>query len=870
MSSLFGEATASQFGLNTPASTSASQPSIFSNLGGSSASSQPAQSTSIFANLGASKPEDSKNPFGNLGGSSQPAQTGSLFGNLGTSKAEANNPFGNLGGSSQPQTTSSGSIFDAAKNKPSKLGGSSLLSNAPPLGGGDTTTSAPFGGSLFSNTANTSAPAASSLFSTQPNQQQFQASQSQQLNGQSTTTGSQPAFFNSLLEKGKKRTHDANGGSSFADLPSLQLGLGDIARRARELGNTGVQGPRGAPTDSRAHYLLAASGVKPGASRRDIESLSSQTFVGSVQPRTTEWDPDTSKYINQMQQQSTLKMIEEGIQRAHKNFDLFLEETVDINWDLQRKKIYEHFGLAKAGSALDESSRSTLGANTGSFGRSTRRGRGGDLSRPGQESLKRTIFGASSLQKSVIGSPSSQGGGATLFADVAEKGTSPPNAQNDRFTREKQAKYAEKVQTLNRARLQEVPYPVVQGFLNVENERLGDTPSQLIDAYKALIEITKEKRNPGTFNDPDVPKERQFADDYLDENPNSAKAIKVRKRILDGSRRCLEKAFFQELESTVAKNPKEANIGGVPTTTNKVRAYIRIQEARRELIPDLAELQRLGDDYCWAYIFFLLRCGLVKEAADYVTSNSSAFRALDRNFITYITAYASSADRRLPRQIQDRINAEYQQRSRLAPENSLDPYRMACYKVIGRCELSKMRIDSVSQGIEDWIWLQFCLARETNRVEEAAGEIHGLEEVRETIREIGQRYFSKGAEGMGGYGTYFFLQILGGMFEQAVSYLYSYSYVAAVHFAIALDYYGLLRVSDFSVSDTELRKIISPKLQNRALMDRSHIQYERSASDQFWPYAGLLYPRFPSRQHRGCSRLSHTHLSQCRPSRCHG
>ena len=265
-------------------------------------------------------------------------------------------------------------------------------------------------------------------------------------------------------------------------------------------------------------------------------------------------------------------------------------------------------------------------------------------------------------------------------------------------------------------------------------------------------------------------------------------------------------SFYQQLESLVARNPKEANIGGVPTTVNKVRAYIRILAARKELNPDGTELQSLDGDYCWAFIFFLLRCGLVKEAADYVTSNATAFRALDRNFVTYITSYASSPDRRLPRQIQDRINAEYQQRTRIAPEHSLDPYRMACYKVIGRCELTRMRIESVSQGIEDWIWLQFALAREVNRVEESAGEVHGLEEVRDTIREIGARYFSKGAEGMGGYGTFFFLQILGGMFEQAISYLYSYSVVASVHFAIALDYYGLLRVSDFSISETELRK----------------------------------------------------------------
>jgi hypothetical protein len=50
------------------------------------------------------------------------------------------------------------------------------------------------------------------------------------------------------------------------------------------------------------------------------------------------------------------------------------------------------------------------------------------------------------------------------------------------------------------------------------------------------------------------------------------------------------------------------------------------------------------------------------------------------------------------------------------------------------------------------------------------------------------------------------LQILGGMFEQAVAYLGTYSPVTAVHFAIALAYYGLLRVSDFYASGEEIRK----------------------------------------------------------------
>ena len=246
---------------------------------------------------------------------------------------------------------------------------------------------------------------------------------------------------------------------------------------------------------------------------------------------------------------------------------------------------------------------------------------------------------------------------------------------------------------------------------------------------------------------------------------------------------------------------REANLGGAPTRLNQVRAYIRVRAARKDLAQDGIELQKVNDDYCWALVFFMLRSGFVEEAAQYVADNATPFRALDRMFVTFITSYANSRDRRLPATQQSRINSEFQARTRLAPENSLDPYRAACYKIIGRCELSKRSLDNISQGVEDWIWLQFCLAREVSRAEELAMDVYGLEEVRDTIREIGQRHFSKGAEGTGGYGTFFYLQVLGGLFEQAVAYLYSHSYVAAVHFAIALDFYGLLRVSDFSASE---------------------------------------------------------------------
>jgi nuclear pore complex protein Nup93 len=52
---------------------------------------------------------------------------------------------------------------------------------------------------------------------------------------------------------------------------------------------------------------------------------------------------------------------------------------------------------------------------------------------------------------------------------------------------------------------------------------------------------------------------------------------------------------------------------------------------------------------------------------------------------------------------------------------------------------------------------------------------------------------------------FFYLQILSGMFEDAISYLYPFSYVDAVHFGLALEFYGLLRPSDPMSASNDLR-----------------------------------------------------------------
>ena len=168
-----------------------------------------------------------------------------------------------------------------------------------------------------------------------------------------------------------------------------------------------------------------------------------------------------------------MSMIAEGLNRAERDFDAFLEENVTMNWEEQRKRIYEHFGLTPKG-GKDDSTVFPSPDGKGSFGRSTRRGRAHGATANGHGTPTRSVFGSTGMQKSVIGTPGTGAGNATLFADVADKMGNGIGVQDDRYVRQKQGRYAEKVQQLNASRLREVVYPVLQEFARVEREPGGE------------------------------------------------------------------------------------------------------------------------------------------------------------------------------------------------------------------------------------------------------------------------------------------------------------------------------------------------------------------------------------------------------------
>ncbi|KAL5115759.1 nuclear pore complex subunit [Pleosporales sp. CAS-2024a] len=775
--------------------------SLFGGLGGAQpASSGSSAAPSLFGNSGTSTTSSGTGPslfgaaLGATPSTAQPASTGSFGGSLfggtlgGAKPAASTSAFPSLGATStaqsqsQPQTGASFSLFA----KPATTQQSTMSGQQQTSGLGQP--------SLF-GTASTQQP---------PQQQQQQQQQQGAALSQSNAATTRSAHFDNLLERGRKRNAGENGGSNFDELPSLQLGLGDIARKVRNLGAGGpsAEQARDGAQDRAAHYLLSASGVKMGSTLRDLNHFSTQAGIGANGTAQNLFDSDVDGYISNLHSQSTLSLIQEGLEQSKRDFDAFLEENVQIEWDKQRQRIYEHFGLGRQSEDM-AASQSHFGSTArGAFGRSARKGH--SVGPKGTPANGASTLGASVGRASVIGN------GQSVLNGRESHGASALGTQvgmRDRYERDKQEKFMDEVKKLNDARQREAPFSVLHAFAEVERTAGTEHSDHFVQAYRALIAITGEPSELESHNpSPDRPGPRTFIKDYLNDQPNSASSLRIRKRILDGSRKFLEKRFLEQVDAELKKHPNEALVGGVPSLLNKIRGYIRAKMAFKEFGEDTDWFQRIGDsgdEYPWLIVFFLLKAGLSTEAADYVREKRNFFQNTDRNFQAALSQYSTDPDRRLSPDLQQKISHVFAQRARLQGAQD-DPYRTACYKIVGRCDISRRSLQPIKETMDDWIWLQFNLAREGNRAEENAGEIWGLEELRSSIRDIGQKHFSEDADAAGGYGVYFYLTTLAGLFESGLGYLYRHNYVSTVHFSIALDYYGLLRVSDWATGGSEV------------------------------------------------------------------
>lgn len=457
------------------------------------------------------------------------------------------------------------------------------------------------------------------------------------------------------------------------------------------------------------------------------------------------------KYLRGKKEENILSAIEDSIHAAALEFDSSLAKNVSLDWRIRKDQICQMFGLVKEESTEPTTVRQIMAApswNKNSLGRAVL----GPISGSGE-------FNDVELVQPTSG----QVVAPTISAQTYQGGMQ---------------SYTEIVQELNYARQSKSTYPLSQRFHEVSQTIGSDIrANQMQDVWKIITEITGEDAG-----------ERKYSQAYLKAANNSQEAIDLRRRIVEGGKRYLERQFYERIEADIAQQPMSALMGGVPSVLNKIRAVLQMRYSENgEWVHGSLEI--INNSPIWALIYYMVRSGCLKEALEFTASSRDAFQKLGTSFPIYLKAFVESPHRVLPGNLLENIRKEFNEQVRFFDEESSDPFKFALYKIIGRCEVDKKSFPGVINTTEDWLWSHLSLIYE-DAGSNSVNEKYTLQNLQMTVTNFGAKYFNPDRKTPA---LYCQVLIMCGLFEKAVHYAYAFSQIDAVHFGIALSYYGLLR-----------------------------------------------------------------------------
>ncbi|KAI0056773.1 nucleoporin-interacting protein NIC96 [Artomyces pyxidatus] len=532
------------------------------------------------------------------------------------------------------------------------------------------------------------------------------------------------ADLSSLLTSSKALTSHL----SRPELPHVNLSLDQIEAQSRRL----ISRQPGASGDSgRANYLLAQAHVDAPALANSIAHLNTSTTFLPLQPLQ---DTDIAGYLRHAHEQNVISTIEEARRETQEEFYRVLEDRGRRDWEARKKRVFEE-----------------LGGRVGGDNQAVAEWNKGHHSK-------------SSLTLSTGPSPSLQ-------------------------MQSKMMAYDRAVSDLNAARLRGISYPVVHSFIQASLSLNPDRTQQMTQNFHILAKITEEPpvlpplEHAGAhiLNTPIF--ERKYARAYLGD-PSSRDAVDLRRQIARGAREAFEEQYFDVIERTIQARPFEAKLGGDPSVANKVRAFLLVRYYRNGEWQDRIEL--VASQPLWAKLFYLVRTGYALEALSEALQHQQAIERREDSFVSHFRAWVESPDRRLPKPHRDHIQSIYN--AHMLHSATVDPFKLALYKLMGKLDRSRRSVPMVTATTEDWLWFQLAMVDE-----DEDGGLRGLAEV---LLSYGERHF-EGAPGQKGgrIGLWAAVLLLCGQFEKAVASLWDHpeTEIEAVHLAIALSYHGLLR-----------------------------------------------------------------------------
>ncbi|BEJ15888.1 hypothetical protein CspHIS471_0504930 [Cutaneotrichosporon sp. HIS471] len=576
------------------------------------------------------------------------------------------------------------------------------------------------------------------------------------------------ATLSSILAK----ANSLNNVDYDPELPQIRFNIDEIERMSEAAAG---KGKRSKATIAEGHTLLSNLGVNTSRISHEIAQLATAepsrpkrrkqggrlAPLGDLGPAYAVGDTDVGAWGRNWHEMVILSGIEVQRQKTVKGFQEQFQARMLSSWETEKNRVLQD----ELGVTDDELARATSGAPS-SVGTST--------------------LGRSRLSASTRRFPLAQSTLGKSTAGEREGGMAMHN---------KAIKYDKVVKMLNQRRLRREPFELCQAFeATVKNDTKH---SMLPKGYHILAYMTQESSlreaefgvGPSTA-EPVL--ERQYAQAYLAPRGSNA-SIALHGRLVSGARAYLERDFEDFIDATIAKNPKEANLGGVPGIANKVRAFVdvtlRSKEQQERFNPQTIDGIKL-----WAHLYYLLRSGHPSEALALVEDHMHSFSD-DWSFPSAFKAFLSSPERRIPKNLRDQLFADFNGRIRTNPK--ADQFKFALYKLVGRLDVQR-KTAKVAVTTEDWMWFQLSLTRE-NKDGDPPQEQYDVADLGNLVLKYGSEKFDSGSKPF----LWFNLLLLTAQFERAVGYLYSKPQLKtdAVHFAIALQYYGLLRVPPADETD---------------------------------------------------------------------
>lgn len=559
-----------------------------------------------------------------------------------------------------------------------------------------------------------------------------------------SSTGSNSRLLKDLLESANNLPKLNNH-----DLGPIHLTLGELQRKSNDLRKTKDD----KPNFTRAHYLLASSGMSAEQIENELKStdaiIANQPSSASgsntsaytsatdrvVKPKSLGID----QFLTSRKEENILATIEQSLASASNDFDDYINRTISIDWKARRNNL-----------------RKTIDINYD------------------KDMIKSLSNDSVKWNKAVPGN--------YILAPLND---SHVTSSSRHYTRDKFENYATIIYRLNEARSSNQVFPILSSFEEL-NKSSGDLKSkQITYVYKILIELTNESKAK-------VSQEQKFYTKYQTNDPDGTS--KLNDLITRKSINYLEQQFYQYLDELYNKDDKKDEYLP-PTNINKVTFFIN-----RIIMKNNTEFNdktlRVNGQPIWAIIYYLLRCGLFNDALHLTLSHREIFDKFDQNFPLYLKKYLENDNFQIPPDLSERLNNEFNQQFSFINDNIdnlYDPYKYAVYKIIGKCDLSKKSLPStINFSIEDWLWFHLSILSESNNNSGLIFESYKLPSLQKQIIQLGSRKLNASSNNP----MYLKCLIMVGLYELAIQYAYDHlSEIDSVHLAIALNYYGLLRVT---------------------------------------------------------------------------